>query len=816
MHRQLSLDGDWQLAHCPDGQGSIERLEDLQWLAARVPGEVHWDLLRAGRIADPFYDLNHLQMRWLEGHEFWYRRSFEVPEDVASAERLELEFEGLDCFATVWINGRLVGRCENALVPQRLDVTGAVQAGRNEIVVRLASPLRAVEGRDISGCGAGYGTVERLWARKSDQCYGWDIALRLVTVGIWRPVRLHAYSGAILRDFYFRTVDVAADGSWAKVALEVEVEALSAAEGELSVRAAASCGESRIELEGPVEGGRFFAEASVERPALWWPWDAGEPNLYDLEVQLLRGGEVIDSKQARVGIRTVRLVQEPEGARERSFAFEINGRRVFCRGLNWTPCDAIYPRAEPEKQIKLTEFARYLNCNMLRVWGGGIYEPDEFYEQCDRLGIMIFHDFMFACAVYPQSEEFLEIVRREAEAAVRRLRNHPSIVLWSGDNEVDCAYEWFNAGNPWRENKISRVVLPGVLERLDPSRPYIPSSPFSPDPSLPPQDPLQGDQHIWHHGTPFWADVYMRSQARFPSEIGHLSCPNLETVEAMLAPENRWPPDNRAWDEHFGSLYDWNFFPKRREKMEQAIEAWLGQVPDDLETYIVASQLLQAEAYKCWAEYFRLRKDGWRSGGILLWNLADCWPQFSDAIVDYFLRPKLACNLVRLAYKPVHICFSPPVPIWGDGQGGGGCGDASGEASQGGAGASGQQGAGGKQGHAASGGAGTQGAVRLCAINDTQRPVAVRWQVEAIDAAGGRIGQALEGEAELAPNCVAELADVGELVELAKRARGKVLARMWATESGELLSANYFRPWRPRIRDIPALVADIPPLGWSF
>jgi beta-mannosidase len=402
---------------------------------------------------------------------------------------------------------------------------------------------------------------------------------------------------------------------------------------------------------------------------------------------------------------------------------------------------------------------------MLRVWGGGIYEPDEFYEECDRLGIMVFQDFAYACALYPQTDEFLQMAREEAEVVVRRLRNHPCLALWSGDNENDCAYwGWFGGKrDPWQENKITRQVLPEVIERLDGTRPYIPSSPYSPDPALDPQDPLQGDQHIWHHGTLFTADVYLASEARFPSEIGHLSCPDLHTVIDMLSEEHRWPPDNRSWDEHFGSLYDWDFRPQRREKLDQALAAWLGSVPQDLPTYVLASQLIQGEAYRTWAEYWRLRKAGWKSGGILLWNLADCWPQFSDAIVDYWLRPKLACNYVRAAYRPVHICFSPP----------------------------------------------NVQEVLVYGLNDTLNEYNAEYVVTAMARDGCELAS-IQGTACLPGNEVVALGDVSHLFSQAQAHRGKLVAELRI--DGRPVSRNVRFAWRPTVEDIPLLLAEVPPL----
>jgi len=775
---RLDLCGEWELSHCPNGEGSVDRISRLRWVPARVPGEVHWDLMRCGELPNAFFDLNHLVHRELEEQEFWYRRRFHVPASLIG-ERIELVFEGLDCFATVWLNGRLVGHSANALVPRIFDITDALRPGEeNEIVVRLASPIKAVEGKDISGCAASFGTVERLWARKSDQCYGWDIAPRLVTVGIWRPVYIIAYSRAILRHVFVRAAEIMDGGRAARVVVEAEIETLSAAEESLHVQISGRCGESTFGGEAPVSNGLARMEIELAHPKLWWTWDLGEPNLYRVCAYLYEGPHQLGRFEQDVGLRVVRLVQEPEEDRERTFVFELNGERLFARGLNWTPCDAIYPRAEPWKQQRLVRFARALNCNMLRVWGGGIYEPDEFYQECDRQGIAVFHDFMYSCALYPQSDEFLAIARDEAEAAVRRLRNHACIVLWCGDNEVDVGYRhWYGGGrDPWKENRITRQVLPEVVRRLDGTRPYIPSSPHSPDPSLDPQDPRQGDQHIWHHGTPFTAAVYLSSTARFPSEIGHLSCPNLQTVIDMLAPEHRWPRDNRAWDEHFGSHYDLDFRPERREKLDQALQAWLGELPEDLPTYVLASQLLQGEAYKTWAEYWRLRKKNWASGGILLWNLADCWPQFSDAIVDFWLRPKLACNFVSWAYEPIHVCFSPPQPL-----------DAPERES-----------------------ADDSGfRVIVYAINDTLASVTARWTVIAVDGDGKEIGR-LQGDVLLPANEVIEIQNVTELARDAMSRVGSLRAELW--DGDRLVSYNIKRFQPASIEGLSSLLADLPPL----
>jgi hypothetical protein len=273
----------------------------------------------------------------------------------------------------------------------------------------------------------------------------------------------------------------------------------------------------------------------------------------------------------------------------------------------------------------------------------------------------------------------------------------------------------------------------------------------------------QGDQHIWYHGTPFWSDVYLKSPARFASEIGHLSCPDLQTVVDMLAPANRWPSDNQGWDEHFGDLWSINIHYNRRKRMDASLAAWLGEIPTDLMTYVTASQLIQGEAYKAWAEHFRLQKAGWQSAGILLWNLADNWPQFSDAIVDFYMRPKLACNYVQWAYQVIHICFSEV----------------------------------------------TADEVAVFAINDTAEEIEAEWVVTAFSNGGAGMGQ-VSGTTKVGANEVVKVAEVRDLYKKAKSAHGKVVAELKI--GGKQVARNVRIGWKPTVENVTRLLEDLPAL----
>ncbi len=777
MRKSLSLNGVWQLWHCKDGQGTIDSLESVSWLEGHVPGCAHYDLLQQGRLEDPFFEKNTRKLAELEHHEWWYRTEFTVPGGF-SGERVELVCEGLDTFATVWLNGREVGRHANMFVPASFDVTGMVRPGEKAtLVVRLASPLAAVAGLPLEGAHATMNDPERLWARKADQCYGWDIAPRIVTAGIWRAVRLVAYPRARIGDDFLRTTAVAIGGASgeavaghdtqpgqrASVRYEVPVEVFAGEATGLTVTVEAVCGESRFGGEAPVVDGVACFEFEVDDARLWWTWDLGEPSLYDLTVSLHESGMLLDQKRRRQGLRTVRLVQEDQGAGKVSYGFELNGVRLFARGMNWTPASCYHALAEGDKHDRLLEMCRRMNLNMLRVWGGGVYEPAAWFGKLDELGILVYQDFMMSCAVYPLHPDFLAIRAEEAADVVKRLRNFACLALWSGDNENDCAYwGWFGEKIDVRKNRLTREVLPAAVARFDGTRDYVPSSPCSPDPDVNPQDQYQGDSHVWHHGTPFADPVYTRDESRFVSEIGHLSCPCVKTTRSFLSPQSQWPNENSVWDHHIGVHEDLGFSPPRRQAMDDSIVAYFGEKPRDLETYIIASQICQGEAYKLWTEHYRQRKAGWESAGILLWNVADCWPQFSDAVIDYYLQPKLACNYVRWACRPVHVSFLEE----------------------------------------------PGGDLRLHIVNDTLQELDATYRVW-LSRPGCKAEHPLEGQVRVLANGSLVAADVTSLAQAARVAGAELVAQLECDH--KLVSTNRHRFDRPTLDEIPRIVASLPP-----
>ncbi|MFI5358207.1 MAG: glycoside hydrolase family 2 protein, partial [Opitutales bacterium] len=548
MKETIPLHASWQVMHAEPNLGptqacSASKVEE-RWVPAAVPGDVHLDYERAGLIGDPFYGLNHDHIRWMEEMDWWYRTEL-TPPATGEGRRLHLLFEGLDVFATIYLNGQEIGKHQNMFTPLRLDVTDKVIAGQpNRLEVCLGAPLFPPN-RPYTPEVRGYGQITRFQVRKSQSCYGWNISPRLVTTGIWKPVSWVLAEPVELDDVSVTTVALRPDGS-------AEVEALvelkpnhgrpGAVDGELTV-----AGQTRaFTIACDPSGGRHVERFIVPAAKLWWPHDHGGQPLYDWSAGLRRDGRELDRRQGRFGIRTVRLIQEPDADGGLSFVFAINGKKIFLKGMNWTPADAMFARVDDARYAQLLAAAKDANINAMRVWGGGIYEHDSFYARCDELGILITHDFMFACGCYPQDLAFLDEARREAEFQVRRLRHYACVIAWFGDNENDVLAD--NSFNypAYRHNRLSKEVLRDAVCAHAPDTPYVPTSPYSPvtyDQNV----PTEGDCHIWGHGLSYRADFYVKQAPRMVTEIGYLALPDLDVIKRWVPADKLWP----VWNDEY-------------------------------------------------------------------------------------------------------------------------------------------------------------------------------------------------------------------------------------------------------------------------
>ena len=625
MIERISLDGQWTFEETGTGD----------WKQGTVPGCVQLDLIELGEVSDPFYRLNEIEMHRLEEKEWSYRKTFTLDRAARDSDRVELVFEGIDTYADVYLNDTFLGRTENMFIAHRFEVTGILQEGENTVTVRFGSPLttiKTLERNSPISLQAG-GESARPYVRKAQYAYGWDWGPRIAQVGLWRPVYIEVIREARLCEPYFCTEKLADGRAQVRIQAAVDQYGDGPVAG-LSARIQISLdGAVQAQAEAAVRNlrGRLGLATScpIDQPHLWWPNGLGEQPLYDIRIQLLREGELVDELCFRSGIRTVRLLQQ-EDSEGVSFVFVVNGVKVWAKGANWIPADNLLPRLRPEDYRELVALACEANMNMLRIWGGGIYEAPAFYQACDEMGIMVWQDFMYACAQYPDEFDwFQDLARAEARAVVTALRNHPSIVLWCGNNENTWGFaEWCDNGEPkYLGNTIYREILPDVCGELDPSRPYWVSSPYG---RTTPNSMGNGDRHSWTVWSR-WEDYagYLSDTGRFLSEFGFQAMPAWRTVLYYTAPEDRSILSPVMVGHN-----------KMVNGMERLVRFLVGRLgfPKDLQSFVYLTQFNQAEAIKTGVEHWRLR--GYLTSGALYWQFNDCWPVASWSCVDYFKRKK--------------------------------------------------------------------------------------------------------------------------------------------------------------------------------
>ena len=672
---RIDLNGGWTLYHFAEGDFDVPNPAALQGLGltgipAQVPGNVELDLERAGELPAPFYGANIRVLQPLEKHEWWYVRRFSLA-DLPKVAHWNLVFEGMDTLATVWMNGVEVGRAENMLVEQRFDVSGQLQTGENCLTVRLASATNAARRLQYDASMMSWeGREEGLHLRKAPHVWGWDILPRAVSAGLWKPVYLEMEAENAIEQLYFWTRDVRENDAVLGVRFQIRTSLVDLED--CSLQFYGECAGHAFDFEWPIEfiaGGCVIA---VHGARLWWPHGYGQPNLYTVTTRLTQRGAVLAERTDRLGIRKLEIDRtelagrawqppvladlparydtEPDPASH--FLVRVNGVKVMVKGSNWVPLDAFHSR-DANRLEPAFRLAVDLGCNFLRCWGGNVYGEDRFFDLCDEHGILVWQDFAFACCRYPQDEHFLDKVRLEAEAVIKRLRNHACLALWCGDNEIDMSY--LSDGLLPAQNRITREVLPRVLHRMDPFRHYVPSSPYAPPDILP--GPLAWqftpEQHLWGPRGYYKNDFYTQHTAHFIGEMGYHGCPSVESIRKFISPEHLWPWENNdEWQVH--AVYHWQHSAVDRDRialMANQVRALFGEVPQTLEDFVFASQATQAEALKFFIESTRLRK--WSTSGILWWNVVDGWPQFSDAVVDYFFDKKLAYTFIRQVQVPV-------------------------------------------------------------------------------------------------------------------------------------------------------------------
>jgi beta-mannosidase len=637
------LNGTWQVKQV--GQAAV--------YPAIVPGCVHLDLLAATVIPDPYYRDNELALMWIGESDWLYRRTFELPEDFLAHDAVRLRCEGLDTLATIAVNGREIARTDNMFRAWEFDVREALRPGENEMTVRFDSALAYGRGRLAERHLPNWSVDEHKlaggnWLRKEQCNFGWDWGPRLVTCGIWRDIGLVAFDGARLADVHVTQEHTAAG----QVILHAAVRPEKLVEAELTAAVTVSLdGKVVAQAESTFTGDAAERLLPIDQPQLWWPHGMGAQPLYQVEVALCdAAGAVLDTWSRRLGLRRLRLERRPDPWGE-SFQFSANGVPFFAKGANWIPADAFTNRVSDGRYRRLLQDTVAANMNMLRVWGGGIYEQEIFYDLCDELGICVWQDFMFACAAYPTFDDaYMATVTAEAEDNVRRLRHHACLALWCGNNELEqglVGEKWTAGTMSWADyGKLFDQLLPEIVARLDPERDYWPSSPHSPRGDRHDfNNPNWGDAHIWdvwHGKRPF--EFYRTCFHRFNSEFGFQSFPEPRTVATFTAPADR-NITSYVMEHHQRSGIG-------NQTIIHYLLDWF-RLPTSFEMTLWLSQIVQGMAMKFAVEHWRRTMP--RGMGTLYWQLNDTWPGPSWSSLDYYGRWKALHHLARHFYAPLLV-----------------------------------------------------------------------------------------------------------------------------------------------------------------
>ncbi len=613
------------------------------FIPATVPGSVYSDLLKAGKMEDPYWRDNENEALELMKNDFEYRGSFNIDsEELAGADEAILRFNGLDTIADISLNGKPLGSVDNMHRVWEFYVKDLIREQGNELVIIFHSPVKYIDEqfrKDPAILGSEDAMRGFPGIRKGHYMFGWDWGPRLPDAGIWRSVEVLALKKARLENVYVRQ-EFNADLS--SVKLKVRSEA-----GPAPLT-------SVISVTDP-DGNKLYdktdtsSDIIINEPKLWWPNGLGEQPLYTVKVELMdTDGEVLDTWERRIGLRRMEVsTKKDEYGSE--FCHVVNNVKFFAMGADYIPEDNILSRCNKDRTRDLLEQCRAANFNCIRVWGGGLYPSDDFYDICDELGFVVWQDFMFACANYRLTHDFEDNIKAELRDNIRRLRHHASLGLWCGNNEMEMFVDYglWGAKNDIKSDyiKIYEYIFPRLLEEEDPDRFYWPASPSCGGGFDEPNSPDRGDVHywdVWHGSKPF--TEYRKFYFRYLSEFGFQSFPSIKTVETFTEPDDR-------------NIFSYVMEKHQRNAMANGkIMNYMGQTflyPVDLDTLIYASQLLQAEAVRYGVEHFRRNRG--RCMGSIYWQLNDCWPVASWASIDYYGRWKALHYYAKRFFSPFMI-----------------------------------------------------------------------------------------------------------------------------------------------------------------
>ena len=674
--KSKSLNGTWTLYYAESGKYEIENYAEfdkyeIPHIPATVPGNVELDLSKNGLITDDLFMGKNLlgDVRKIETWEWWYKTQF--TSDDLDGNDVCLNFEAVDCYAEYYLNGEKIGESDNALIGHKFPVGGKLKENNTLIVHIRSTFLEEYKFEDPAVFMRHASTdhpANQIVSRRPPHSYGWDIMPRAVSAGIWRGVTLENHDEYEICDVSF--VQQFFSNGYVQIYANVQTNlppcefAYPKTLPVLTVTA--QCKDSKTQAKHNMMFRSVGATFGFMNPYRWWPKNYGEQDMYDVTITITDGddGHLLCEKTVKYGIRKLELLRaDTTSDGDGRFAFKINDVEIYCQGTNWIPLSP-YHSMDAERYERALSLVDDCGCNIIRCWGGNVYEDTYFYDYCDEHGILVWQDFTMGCNFYPQEEWFYDKMRKEAAYIVRKHRNHPCIVLWAGDNECDSGLDATGI-NP-NFNKITRDVLREVVEVNDPTTPYLASSPFYSEKAF---DKIGRDYtkaydvlpevHVWGSRDYYKAPFYTKQTASFISESGYHGSASAESIKKFINPDKLYPNTNDEW--HFHSTQ--NMLGSHRiDMMNKQVVQLIGFLPDNLEDFVVISQFSQAEAKKYFVERMRLRRP--HSSGIIWWNMIDGWPYVSDAVVDFYFDKKLAYYWLKQSQQPFVIMMDE-INNWG-------------------------------------------------------------------------------------------------------------------------------------------------------
>jgi len=650
--------------------GNTDRAELKDWHPAQVPGVVQTDLLSNKLIPDPFYQDNDTRLQWIGLTDWEYRTTFDADAAMLAHEHVDLVFEGLDTYADVYVNEQVVLHSDNMFRRWRISAKGLLKAGPNTLRVVFHSPIESMIPKVKalpyilpSVTSHNTGNEENIatapYTRKAAYQYGWDWGPRYVTEGIWQPIRIETWDAARVENFHIQQQRVGKDAAALTAELQIESSRSTAANVEITYAELSGAPVTPIRQTVQLDPGinRVSVAVHIANPKLWYPVGYGAQDRYRFSTVIRIGRDVAAEASLKTGLRSIELRREVT-ASGKSFAFVVNGIAVFAKGADVIPFDSFPNRVTPEIHRQILQAARDAHMNMVREWGGGIYETDDFYDICDELGIMVWQEFMFGGDMVPGGADFQDSVKQEAIDQVERLRDHPSIVLWCGNNEIETGWvHWDDRKNfqasvspsvrdeVWQNYVVLfHAILSSVVNRYGDPVPYWPSSP-SANFEEPPDSQTNGDMHywqVWHALAPI--EEYTHQNPRFMSEYGFQSFPEMRTIRTFAEPADM--------DIRSATMQDHQKNHGGNERILSYMLRWYPE-PKDFPSFVYLSQVLQAEAIKVGAEHLRRQRPN--TMGSLYWQLNDCWPVASWASIDYYGRWKALQYYARRFYDDVVV-----------------------------------------------------------------------------------------------------------------------------------------------------------------